>query len=291
MSSEWGRSFLEFPFDRLDAFKDRLTFRDPRGRSRRPALADDARGILRALDRFLIVHEYRVTKPDAIRFLEVTRDENPIHVQDEIVPGALTLSKTVFPLEALLDGFSVDGVRAKFTGASFYGHRTVNHFFLSPGPGPGEVAVEVNTYQSGRIIAKTSIRGAFGRTENAPAGEVHGAPRENLELLHTFCESLGIDPVFYREGPLLRRASFPRAFLASLPSGEMVRQFKGKGGMLNVLSLDFSPPSYPIAAERFPEVQVEQGRTGPRMFNRVLTRIIDGFRTYGRGFALVHRPV
>lgn len=280
---------LRFPASRLDALRDRLTVRDPRGRCAHASIGLDAEGRFCAQGRFIIVHEYRIRKPDAIRFLDVTRDENPIHVEEDIVPGAMTLSKNLFPVEVLLDGFETTRVKAKFTGASFYDQRTVNHFFIDPGCGGGEVDVQVNTYQAGRIIAKTEVQGRIGVPAPLPGSA--RAPAENMALLRSFCESLSIDPGVYMEGGRLLRSAFPRAFLASLPSGEMVRQFKGKGGMLNVLSLDFDAPPYPIDSDRLPEVELEKGRTGPKMFNRVLTRIMDGIRTYGQGFALVYKPV
>ncbi|MHC4780811.1 MAG: hypothetical protein ACYTFG_19750, partial [Planctomycetota bacterium] len=92
------------------------------------------------MSRFLIVQEYKIRKDAAIRFLEVTRDENPIHIQGEIAPGAMTLAKTLLPLEVLFDGFSIDKVKAKFTGASFYGQRTINHYFVEPGPREGSIS-------------------------------------------------------------------------------------------------------------------------------------------------------
>ncbi|MHC5039483.1 MAG: hypothetical protein ACYTHM_19445 [Planctomycetota bacterium] len=286
---ERGTEYLRFLYRRLGMFGDRYVFRDPRGHSPRPALHLDSEGEFHARGRFVIVHDYRISKDDAIRFLDVTRDDNPIHIQGDIVPGTMTLSKTLLPLEVLVDDLSVLHVRAKFTGASFYGQRTVNHFFLYPGSKPGEIAVAVNTYQAGRIIAKVEVKATVpGTVEDVSLG-TEKAPRENLESLRTYCESLAVAPSHYLEGNRLKRATFPRAFLASLPSGEMVRQLKGKGGILNVLSLDFDTPAYPIAAKNLPEVQVEKGRKGPRMFNRVVTRIIDGIRTYGKGFALVYR--
>ncbi len=284
-----GRVFVRLPLPRLEAFHDRLTFRDPRGYSRNPGILEDGRGNLLGANRFNVIHEYRISKPDAIRFLEVTRDENPIHVTEDIVPGAMTLSKTILPLEALLDDFTVDRVKAKFTGASFYGQRTVNHFFLEAGEREGEISVGVNTYQAGRIIAKVEMTGSLRPAEEVPSEESLRAPRQNLDLLRVFCRSLGVEPGLYMEAGEVKRTAFPKAFLASLPSGEMVRQLKGQGGMLNVLSLNFGRPAYPIAAKNLPEVQLEKGRSGPKMFNRVVTKIIDGFRTYGRGFALVHR--
>jgi hypothetical protein len=146
----------------------------------------------------------------------------------------------------------------------------------------------VNTYQAGRLIAKVDIKGQLHTEKDSPANSHSKASRQNVESLEAFCESLSVAPSSYLDCSRLEAADFPRAFLASLPSGEMVRQLKGKGGMLNVLSLDFESPSLPLSAASMPEVQVEKGRKGPKMFNRVLTKIMDGIRTYGQGFALVY---
>lgn len=288
MMREKGSDHLSLHGDRLDLFRDRILLRDPRGSSRRPSIVLRNDGSLEARGPFLLVQDYRVEKDAAIQFLAVTRDDNPIHVVEDIVPGAMTLSKVLLPLEVLLAPFSLAHVRAKFTGASFYGQRTVNHFFFEPGPEPGSATVAVNTYQAGRIIAKVEARGSVDAGECAPETPLK-APQVNVDCLRRFCASLALSPDLYVAGERLRCASFPRAYLASLPSGEMVRQLKGKGGMLNVLSLDFGSPAFPVTAETFPEVSLEKGRDGPRMFNRVLTKIWDGLRTYGRGFALVHR--
>jgi acyl dehydratase len=289
MNAERGSEFLRFPGARFSTFHDPIVLRDPRGASGRPGLVVDDQGTLHAFARFLVVHEYRILKDDAIRFLQVTRDENPIHVQQDIAPGAMTLSKSLLPIEVLMDPFSVTYVKAKFTGASFYGERTVNHFFVSPGEAPDTLRIDVNTYQGGRIIAKTEVKGAFAIPEREGTPELLDAPLENVQCLRDFCESLGIAPSHYIEGLRLKCQAFPRAFLASLPSGEMVRQLKGKGGILNVLALDFTPCSYPVTAKSLPEIHLEKGRKGPKMFSRVMTKIMDGIRTYGKGFALVNR--
>jgi hypothetical protein len=186
-------------------------------------------------------------------------------------------------------------VKAKFTGASFYGERTLNHFFASPGPAPGAVSVDVSTYQAGRMIARMEVSGAVHPAVR-PGEAAAGAPasvspvRENLELIRRFHESLGMDAGPFAFPDRIRGRAFPSAFLASLPSGEMVRQFRGEGGVLNVLSLDFLHPSYPLSSPTLPEVRLEKGRPGPMSFSRIRTRILGGSRTYGEGFALVNRP-
>jgi hypothetical protein len=282
-----GPAFLQFRLSNLSRFRDALAVRDPAGASAHPSLAGDGETV-RAHGRFLVLHEYRVPRDASLRFLEVTRDENPIHVSGDIVPGALTLSKTLLHLEVLLDDFSVSAVKAKFTGASFYGERTVNHYFASPGGKPGTVSVEAVTYQAGRMIAKMEIEGAVRpadrRLEERPLRrDALPHVRENLSLLRMFHESLGVET----QG---LGGAFPSAFLASLPSGEMVRQFRGEGGMLNVLSLDFGQGAFPISSPTLPEVRLEKGRPGPMSFSRIRTRIVGGARTYGEGFALVNRP-
>jgi len=285
------QAFLHFRLSNLSRFGDAVAILDPAGASPRPALEDDG-GTIVARRKFLILHEYRVPKDAALRFLEITRDDNPIHVRGDVVPGAMTLSKTLLLLEVLLDDFSVTRVKAKFTGASFYAERTVNHFLVSPGETPASASVEVNTYQAGRMIAKMEVEGAERATVPAEASPAHGGEsmppvRENLDLIRMFHESLGMEAGSLAVPYRLRDRGFPRAFLASLPSGEMVRQFRGEGGMLNVLSLDFGNPSYPVSAPTLPEVRLEKGRAGPLRFSRIHARIVGGARTYGEGFALV----
>jgi len=52
------------------------------------------------------------------------------------------------------------------------------------------------------------------------------------------------------------------------------------------LALEF-PPDPVTAGVGVPGVELSQKKTRPT-FNRILTRITDGFKTFGQGFALVH---
>ena len=79
---------------------------------------------------------------------------------------------------------------------------------------------------------------------------------------------------------------YPRAFLASLPSGEMVRQ-SGTPGLLNGLNLQFPEPGIPaLNLERPPTVEVAPVR--PRnSFRKVLANVASGMVTYCTGYATV----
>jgi hypothetical protein len=233
-----------------------------------------------------MLHEYRVGKEAGVRFTGVTRDPNPIHIDDEIVPGSLTVSKVMIPLEVLLPGYRIASVRAKFTGASFYDQRTVSHFRLRPGSGHEELRAEVTTYQSGRTIAKHDISAAPRRRTPAPRRK-KVLSGQNLGLIRQYFDCLNVDGRFFFDPDGPGEPEYPLGLLASLPSGEMVRQFKGQGGMLNVLSLTF-PADLPAAVgDDLPEVELSQGKVRPT-FNRILARITDGLKTFGKGFAVVH---
>ncbi|MBI3724871.1 hypothetical protein HY251_13085 [bacterium] len=82
-----------------------------------------------------------------------------------------------------------------------------------------------------------------------------------------------------------RDLSYPYAFLASLPSGEMVERLSGQGGILNRLTLEFDAAKLPIAGP--PEVSLELPERLRKSFNKVLTRIKEGVLTAARGAALI----
>ena len=80
----------------------------------------------------------------------------------------------------------------------------------------------------------------------------------------------------------------PLAFIASLPSGEIVKRMSGQGGMLNILEFNFQEhKKIPLIGPDPPHVVLQQGK--PRKaFNRILADIIDGVVTYCKGSAVVH---
>ncbi len=268
---------------RFRAVGDLLCLRDPRGASRSPSIAVDG-GDYVVLGPFLMMQEYRISKEAGIRFTGVTRDPNPIHVHDEIVPGALTVSKSMIPLEILFPRLRIRSLRAKFTGSSFYGQRTVSRFRIAPLRDAG-LEVEVETSQSGRTIAKMEILACPGVSapRNVPA---KAAGAEMLSLIRQYLDCLNVDGSVFVDKFGAGEVEFPLGFIASLPSGEMVRKLKGQGGILNMLELEFPPENAPAACEGVPAVEISQERVRST-YNKISARISDGSRTFGRGFALV----
>ncbi|MCI0340668.1 MAG: hypothetical protein L0216_05885 [Planctomycetales bacterium] len=282
----------------LRASADRFSIRDARGQSARPAVRR-VDGGLAVEGPVSIRAEYSVRKVDAIRFLDVTRDENRLHRDHEIVPGALTASRVVALLEVLAPDLVVTDVSMKFTAPCVYGARTLSIVRLSPEE-DGTVTAEAETFHAGETAAKASIK---AKVVPYSARAVPVADRKvnatHLGYVRDYFLSLGLDPeAYFHKGTLgaVGRAAtcdhtYPIAYLASLPPGELVRRFEGQGGILNALSLQFGDaPRVPITGHELPEVALEHAKARPSLFARVVTRIVQGITTYGRGFALVmHR--
>jgi len=120
-----------------------------------------------------------------------------------------------------------------------------------------------------------------------PPGDGPVPPRtsqgEEVARVRAFLWSLRIDPALYfeRAGPV-----YPRAYLAALPSGEMVRQFSGEGGFLNGLDLEF-PGEASLGADTLPTVELEGANRPRKTFHKILARIVEGVRTCCSGFAMV----
>lgn len=267
---------------------DRVTVRDPRGRTARPGIRPVAEGLL-CTGPVLLRHDYVVAKDDAIRFLDATGDDNRIHREENVVPGALTASRVVGLLELLAPDLDIHDVRVKFTAPSFYGARAIASIRLVPGA-DGAVQADAETWFHGTIVAKTTVSGRVApfAARAVPVKE-RKVNRELLALVDCYLRSIGFDPEAYRQKAAGADYTYPIGFLAALPSGEMVRQLAGQGGMLNALNLSFADaPRLPIVGATLPSVAIEQGKVRREsLFARVLTRIIEGITTYGRGFALV----
>ena len=107
--------------------------------------------------------------------------------------------------------------------------------------------------------------------------------KNQLATVGAFMQSLGIDGRFYFEKNGYRDFTYPVAYVAALPSGEMVKQFKGDGGMITSLLLDMSEQrKIPIVSQKGPEVRLRFDRL------RIFTDIIDGVVTHVRGWAVVN---
>jgi hypothetical protein len=275
---------LSLPLERLGAFEDRTSLRDPRARSRNPSLVLSNDSTLQVQGPFQVRRTLLPTKPRGKTFVEATGDANPIHTDGFVVPGAWTASQMVAPLEVLFPRLQVTALRVSFTGIAWYDQPVRITLRVVP-EAENHLKVETTAYQADREIAKGEVEG----TVVAQAQRVEVAERKVdhvwLERVEAYFRSLGIDPASYlakAEGPDL---SYPYAFLASLPSGEMVERLSGQGGILNRLTLEFDAAKLPIAGP--PEVSLELPERLRKSFNKIVTKIKEGVLTAVRGSALI----
>jgi len=272
----------------LGAAADRLTVRDPRGRTAQRGLHPVAGGLM-CTGPVMLRHDYVVDKDDAIRFLDATGDDNRIHREENVVPGALTASRVLALLEVLAPDLDIHDVKVKFTAPSYYGRRAVANIRVEPGL-DGAVTASAESWHGGEVIAKTTVTGRVTPfADRAIAVKERKVNQELLALVDCYFRSIGLDPAGYRDKPAGKDYTYPVSFLAALPPGEMVRQLSGQGGMLNALNLSFADaPRLPILGATLPTVSLEQPKARREsLFARIMTRIIEGLTTYGRGFALV----
>ncbi|MHC4392058.1 MAG: hypothetical protein ACYS22_12180 [Planctomycetota bacterium] len=280
----------------LRLFSDRLTLRDPSGRSARPNLglgrAGDEVGIF-ARGPFNLHQRYTVTKEQGTVFCEVTGDPNPIHTEGEVVPGAYSAAKLLLALEVVFPFLSLKRAIMKFTAIGTYGRSVFTQVRYEPAPNGAVFRATIS--QEGEQIAQMEVEAVAGIPAPAPVPRrrIHV---EQVHAVRAFCRSLGIEPRAYfwevEPGATRRdggRYFYPRAFLSALPSGEMVKQLRGGGGgLLNKLTLDFDPSiRIPITRDAAPLVELEGPKRRRSTFNRILTAIKNGFGTAVRGTALV----
>jgi len=268
---------------RLGVLGDRICLRDPRGRTRRPSLAPvPGTGDFEVWGDFTILQSFSISPSEGKAFVESSGDPNPIHVEDSVVPGAMTAARFLLVPEILIKGLAVRGLRVKFRAFSWYNRPSVNVYSVSLKK-DGNLGVQLKSYQQGVLVAEGAISGSLG--DPAP----HGGTRrrvsasESAEVIRSFLRSVRVDP----EGCFASLgADYPRAFLAALPPGEMVKM-GGAGGLLNVLDLEFPDSSLPqIEQDPLPTAQVE--RTRPRnSFQKILAKVGSGIKTYCRGYATV----
>ena len=284
---------LPIAHEHLAAFHpgDRIFLRDPRGRSLSPSILLSLRAdglSLSARSRFLIHYSYTVTRDDGVRFVEVTGDPNEIHRKGDIVAGALTASKMILPLEVLFPKLRLTAARVKFVSFSRYHRRTSSRFLCHCVDGD-QVRFEAQADQDGSTVAIGTIDGVIdGGTAQPEAVKERRVNRDKLAEVTAFLESVGVESEAYFEKGTYRDYTYPLAYVASLPSGVLVEQMDGQGGMLNVIRFDFKDqPKIPIIGKHGPAVQVERGRVRSR-FHRIITNIIDGMITHYRGSAVVH---
>ena len=124
-------------------------------------------------------------------------------------------------------------------------------------------------FQRGEVVARCQVQGRLD------AGlETKRSPLFRSAALHrvrSFFHSLQIDSRAYLDLAGQPNYFYPQAYIASLPSGAMVRSLAGEGGVLNSLRLDFDP-SRRIPIGKDPQVKVEPGRL-KTTFRKVMTSI------------------
>ncbi len=280
----------------ISGLEDRILIRDARGRSARPALIphmDPQNGTisLQVQGPFTVLQRFVVDPERGASFAHAMRDENPIHIQGEVIPGAMTAARALILPEFLIHKTKVKRAKLRFRGLAYYRRPSVNVYRIDP-DAPEHLKVEVTVYQEGSRVADGqlllksrsglqggkcldagSTRPAFFRTSTAP----------EIERIRMFLESLGIEPALYFQ---LAGLVYPRAYLAALPPGEMIRKFSGEGGILNSLDFEF-PGEEPLGAESAPTIELEKVARTRRTFRKIVARIARGVRTLCSGFALV----
>lgn len=284
---------FSIPLRRTDGFlTDKICFRDAKARTPHPGLVLEVDSHneqqLHVCDKFLIKHEYKISKQDGERFVDVTNDNNLIHRKGNIVPGAMTVSKIILPLEILFPEVEISSVNIKFTGSSYYGERTCN-LFLWQFVSNDYIQIEVKTYQQDRAIATTIILGRL-KTGSRQVKEIDEATvnKKCLSRVQDYFETLGIRSDFYLHKEGYKDYTYPLAYIASLPSAEIVNQLSGQGGMINILRMDFgSYERIPITGDKGPEVKLARAKKR-NTFNKIMAEIAEGLVTYYRGLAIVN---
>lgn len=268
---------------RMAAFADRLSLRDPRGRSRAPSLRPAPEGLLVA-GPFQVRQDLRIGRARGVAFADATGDPNPLHREGDVVPGAFLASLLVSELEVLLPRARLTSLRISFTAVSWYDRPVRIAVRVVPLAGDA-VRVEATGHQDRREVVSAVLEGRI--EAEAPRLELDLKRVDAAWLLRVlaFYRALGIDPQAYFHKDAGPDLSYPIAFLAALPSGDMVRRFQGEGGVLNRLVLEFDDQKLPLTGP--PEVSLELPTRLRQSFNRVLTAVKDGMRTAVRGTALV----
>jgi len=192
----------------------------------------------------------------------------------------------------LLPEMSIVSVEATFNAIALYDQRTVLCGRLTAGDEAGTLKFEGRVTQGYRDVATvTAGLVHMGATPPVPDNpKLKKSVRRELARVRSFLRACRVRPLAYfrRQGAGMD-LSYPTAFLAALPSGELVRSFEGgAGGLLNRLSLQFEPGhKVPLASREVPEARVEMPSKLRKTFNRIATKIRAGLTTLGRGNALV----
>ncbi len=287
------RSIFSIPLGNLEEFlQDSIYFRDVKACTHSPSLRfeelSSGEEKLHVFGRFLMHHDYVIQKSSGERFVEIINDKNEIHRSGNVIPGAMTVSKIILPLEILMPELEISNVNFKFTNSSIYNEKTKNVFsfqFLSP----EYTQIEVNTYQSQKTVARTIITGRItaGKEKSTKIKE-EDVNETNLNLVREFLETFAIESEAYIQKDNYRDYTYPLSYIAALPSAEIVKQMEGCGGMINILRMNFgSVKMIPITGENGPEVKLKRERERST-FNKIITEIVKGVVTYYHGLAIVN---
>lgn len=274
---------------RLEAFlpPDRLSLRDARARSASPSLIARNGGTY-AVGDFSINYAYLVTREMGVRFVDVTGDENEIHRTSDIVAGALTASKALLPLEVLFPTLRINSVKVKFTNFCRYDRRCRANFQVKFAEG-NRLHVEVKAFQEQEQTASATIAGTvLDQPLRSARLNAKKVKKEHLAQVRDFFNACNVDSEAYFDKGDFRDYTYPFAYVASLPSAALVREMRGQGGMLNVLTLQFNDEGkIPIGPNAMPEVRIKEGRK-MSAFRRMVTDVIHGVVTYYKGSAIVN---
>lgn len=285
--------FFSVPLSKLEDFlQDSIYFRDTRARTHSPSLRHGENGNgeerLYVFDKFLMHHDYVIQKSAGERFVEITNDKNEIHRSGNVIPGAMTVSKIILPLEILIPELEIHNVNIKFTNSSIYDEKTKDVFsfqFIDS----EHIQINVNTFQSQGTIAKTVITGGINPfREKTTKVKEEDVNESKLNTVREYLETLAIEGEAYIQKDNYRDYTYPLSYIAALPSAEIVKQMEGDGGMINMLKMDFgNVKMIPITDEKGPEIKLERARERTS-FNKIITKVVNGLVTYYRGLAIVN---
>ncbi len=278
--------------DSINSFGDVVLLRDPRGRSVYRSLhpVRGARGPGFAITGSCALHQiFTVTREEGVAFVEATGDANPIHREGDVVPGAMTGARAMAGLEALFPTLGITRLNIKFRAIANYGKRMRQQLALSF-QGYDVLEARLRVEQEGREVAEGLIVGKISPEIPRPNVGKWRVNKDELKRVEEFFRALNIAANLYLRADGEPNFGYPRAFLASLPSGEMVRKLSGEGGFLTSLDLTFPEGMAPgIVGSGAPEVSLQPAKARPS-FSKVLTFIKAGVEEYCKGFALVFRP-
>ncbi len=230
---------------------------------------------------------FRVDPEQGAAFVAATDDPNGIHTVGDVVPGAYLWAKVLLGLEVLIPRLEILEIKTRFTSITHYGQNLLSELHYQP-QDDGKVGIEVKILRAGEVVSSAVIHGRLRETSGAVDVQRSDVNNQELQRVTAFCRSVGVDPdaYFYKSGET-SDFSYPCSFIASLPSGALVRSLNGDGGVLGSLKLSFLADCKRPIVGPGPEVTVQRPRRWRKTFNRIMTAIKEGVVTYLQGSALV----